>query len=112
MSDVTCLGCGAENVRVCSECSHSNWYIGCGCAHHGDHAACGKRCADYDGCKHPRGLVLSGTLEESEQYSDEVPSRDLVARAIAEARIEAKRKHKRRMLKLDRLELSLTDFPS
>lgn len=112
MSEVACAGCGRAGVAVCEECTHSNWYIPCGCSHCGDHAACDKRCAAYDGCKHPRGLVLSGTLEESEAYADEVPSRALVARAIAAARIEAKRKRKKRMLKLDKMELSLMDFPA
>lgn len=62
------------------------------------------------GCKHPRGLVISGTLEESEKYSDEVPPRRLVAKAVAEARVEAKRKHRRKMLKLDRIELTLDTY--
>ena len=110
MANSTCPGCGAPEPSDCGCRSRTDWYVSCGCDSHGDHGGCRQECQLY-GCCHPVGLVLSGTLEESERYSDTTPSRALVARAIEEKRQELERKHRRKMLKLERLELTLPTYP-
>lgn len=106
---MACAGCG-EPGPTCKACSHSNWAIACGCDSHGDHGGCDKVCERY-GCAHPRGLIITGTLEESDRYHGEVPPRYLVERAIEQARGEAEKKFQKKMLKLDRLVLKLDTYP-
>lgn len=105
MEDETCRGCGAKVCENGCETS-TNWSIPCGCSFHGDHGGCGKRC-ELGGCLHPRHIVLSGTLEESEKYADDTPPAYLVLRAVEEEHGRLEKKYRR---KLRRLETIREDF--
>ena len=99
MADDSCRGCG-KSGGDCAACTAiTNWYISCGCDGHGDHAGCSKQCELY-GCAHPRGITISGTLEESEKYSNQPPPAYLVVRAVDEERARAERKFNKKCRKL------------
>ena len=108
MSESTeCLGCGKNPcTNGCNEIT--NWSISCGCDSHGDHLGCSKECNKY-GCVHPRGLELSGTLQETALYSDKLPPASIVRRAIEEERKRITQKANKKLQRLERIEKSLEE---
>lgn len=48
----------------------TDWYVPCGCEHHGDHLGCDNSCKEYGGgCQHPLGVVVTSSDEEDEELS-------------------------------------------
>lgn len=101
-TDDTCRGCG----KAGGDCAHclaiQSWYIACGCDHHGDHLGCTKECRIY-GCAHPRGIVIEGSLRESELYSGGDTPDYLIARSARKERRRLERKYRKKLQRIDDL---------